>query len=264
MSDKSKSINIHFAFPDQSPTFKEKGAFVESILYKMRQDGSIKWTGYRDEKDFQDDLLSNIGAGDTSLYKPISITQKEVIEEKIFSSVEKCHNVLPHPDLPIFVFVYPWFPDTNNRVLFKSVTAFSAYYTMHLFVELDTYSEESLEQTIAHEWNHLVFYRYHIDQPYSLRKYMVMEGLAEVFRETVMGGDPAPWAMALTDDEVEKCMNQLGEKLDMKSMETYREVFWEGKKYKRWTGYSIGYRLAKKLRNDHPSFSWEELIKKGV
>jgi uncharacterized protein YjaZ len=44
-------------------------------------------------------------------------------------------------------------------------------------------------------------------------------------------------------------------------MKIYREVFFGSKKYKRWTGYSIGYWLIKKFRIMNPNINWEEIIK---
>ena len=44
-------------------------------------------------------------------------------------------------------------------------------------------------------------------------------------------------------------------------MKIYREVFFGNKEYKRWTGYSIGYRLVKEFRKKYPNISWGEIIK---
>ena len=158
--------------------------------------------------------------------------------------------------------MYPWFPNIKNRALFQGVNAFAVYYTLHLFIDLNSYTGDSLQQTIAHEWNHLVFYRYHIEQDYPLYTRMIMEGLAEIFREETMCGNISPWTSALTKTEAETQLQSFNTKLlARKGMKIYREVFWGSKKYKRWVGYSIGYWLAKKFRKLNPKLSWEEIIK---
>jgi len=257
----SSLVKIKFHFPNVSRETKSKHEFVNFLLESMRRNGDIKYAGYLKEKDLQKDLIQHIGDWDPTQYKPPSIKQKQVIEKTIRAAVRKCNKALPHPDLPIFVFVYPWFPEADDRILFGGDTALAAYYTMHLFVDLTAYTQASLEQTIAHEWNHLVFYRYHLERQYTLCAHMVMEGFAEVFREEVMGGKPAPWALALTGKEARKQFAVLKRKLNTTGTKTYREVFFGSEKYKRWTGYSVGYRLAKEFRKKYRKLSWEEMMK---
>ena len=230
-------------------------------MESIRKDGTIKYAGYLKEKDLRDDLLRHVGDQDVSLYKSLSGKKKEAIEKDVLAAVKKCYSALPHPNPPIFVFIYPWFPRAEDDVSLGGSTALAMYYTMHLFVNLNSYTQASLKETIAHEWNHLVFYRHHPESQHTLRAHMVMEGLAEVFREEVMGGKPAPWALALTKEEAQKQFLTLRAKLNIKGMKIYREVFFGSKKYKRWTGYSIGYRLIKDFRKKHPRLSWEEMIK---
>jgi uncharacterized protein YjaZ len=227
----------------------------------MQRDGNIKYAGYLKEKDLYNDLFHHIGCKDVSSYKPISTRKKEDIKKTIRATIKKCHQSLPHPDLPIFIFIYPWFPTKNDSDLFKGVTALAAYYTIHIFIDLDSYTQESLKQTIVHEWNHLVFYRYNSQFKYTLINHMIMEGLAEVFREELIGGKISPWASSLTKEKARKNLKALRQKLNTKSRKMYQKVFFGDKKYKRWTGYSIGYRLVKDFREKHPKISWEEIMK---
>lgn len=257
----SDLVRIKFQFPNLSHKMTNQHEFIGLLMETMRISGDIKYAGYLKEKDLHEALLGHVGTTNTTLYRVLSVKQKQVIERLIYATVKKCHKILPHPDLPIFIFVYPWFPGADNAVLFGGITAFATYYTMHLFIDLRSYTRASLKQTIAHEWNHLVFYRYHPEYHYSLCEHMTMEGLAEVFREEVLGGQPAPWALALTKKEIQKQLRLLKPKLNRKSMKLYRAVFFGNKEYKRWTGYSIGYRLVKEFREKYQNISWEEIIK---
>src|SRR3989338_742310 len=257
----SDLVKIKFQFPSLSHKITNQRELVGLLMEAMRSNGDSKYAGYLKKKDFHEDLLRHIGNTDIVLYRTPSLKQKRSIEKIIYATVKKCHKVLPHPDLPIFAFVYPWFPNIDNSVLFGGTTAIATYYTLHLFIDLRSYTQVYLKETIAHEWNHLVFYRHHPERHYALRDHILMEGLAEIFREEVMGGKPAPWALALTGKEVQKQLELLKQKLHTKSMKIYREVFFGNKEYKRWTGYSIGYRLVKEFRKKYPNISWGEIIK---
>lgn len=269
-----KSNNIakfNFYFPEIKTQIKNKQELVDLLIDLMRKDGSIKSAGYFKEKDFQDDLSRNIGNGIITPLNSPNEDKKQKLEQRINSILTDCHEALPHPDLPIFIFVYPWFPNSAEQRDFEGSTAFAAYYTMHLFIDLTNYTLKSLNKTIAHEWNHLVFYRYHLEYPYTLRTYIIMEGLAEVFREELMNGGKAPWSMALTETNATEQLRLLEDILDTKGMGIYREIFQGNKQFKRWTGYSIGYWVAKRFRKQNSKLSWgdilktksEEIIKKG-
>jgi uncharacterized protein YjaZ len=254
-------VKISFYFPKVSHPIKNKHEFFNLIIQKIQSDGNIKRTGYLKEKNFLKELPNYIG-NNISTYKNLSAIQKKIIKKNITTAIKKSNKILPHPDLPIFIFVYPWLTNQKNNILFQGVNAFASYYTIHLFININNYKKDSLQQTLAHEWNHLVFYRYHPERKYTLYTYIVMEGLAEVFREEVMGGRISPWVSALTKKEARKKLKSFSLKLlSQKGMKIYREVFFGSKKYKRWTGYSIGYWLIKKFRIMNPNINWEEIIK---
>lgn len=258
---KSNIAKFKFYFPEITDSIKNQRSLVDLMIKEMQKDGSIKCAGYFDEKDLQDDLMRNIGNGVIAHLNSLNKEKKQKLEQEINLILRECHKALLHPDLPIFLFVYPWFPDSTEQKNFDGSTAFASYYTMHLFIDLKNYTIESLKKTIAHEWNHLVFYRYQMEYPYTLRTYIVMEGLAEIFREELMGGKIVPWSLALTETEAKEKLELLKDSLDTKGMGIYREIFQGNKKFKRWTGYSIGYWIAKRFRERNPKLFWEEIIK---
>jgi uncharacterized protein YjaZ len=255
------SVKIHFQFPDAEGSPKKKAGFVSALVDGMRSSGDIKYAGYNDEAEFASDLSYFLGREDVSSYSGISEPQKDSIAATIRTTIEECHAKLPHPDLPIFVYVYPWFPSDEDRAVFGGATAFTAYYTMHVLIDLSSYSEESLRHTLAHEWNHLVFYRYHENMRRFMKEHIVMEGLAEVFREEVVGGKPAAWSVSFDESRVRPMIAQIGPKLMDTDMKTYRDIFFGGGGFERWTGYTIGYWLAKSFRKDNPTMSWTDILK---
>jgi len=258
---KRNSLKIGFYFPRLLSSVKNKKEIVDLIISAMRSSGDIKYAGYLSESVWHRDLLRHIGKGDILPKKAFTKKQRDIIKKNISVTVGRCSRVLSHPTPPIFVFIYPWFPTKSDSILFGGSMAFAAYRTIHLFVDLDSYTQTSLKQTIAHEWNHLVFYRHHPKRRYALRDHMVMEGLAEVFREEIMGGKPAPWAVALSQKEVDEQLKKLQGKLNSTNMRFYRSIFFGDEEYKRWTGYSVGYRIIKGFRRKNKKLSWEEVVK---
>lgn len=257
---RAELANIKLFFPKKPCVAKNKREFVEVIMSTLKKDGSIEYAGYLKGKDLYAELVRYLGKK-IDAYEPITAQQKQSLEKTIHATVKKCHKLLPHPDAPIFVFVYPWFPKADDAVSFGGVTAFAAYRTIHLFIATHSYTEASLAQTVAHEWNHLLFYAYHPEQRYTLHARMVMEGYAEVFREELVGGKPAPWALALTKEEARRQYSTLKQKLSSKSVRLYRDIFFGNSTYKRWTGYAIGYRLVKELRKRQRDLSWKNSMK---
>ena len=162
----SDLVKIKFQFPSLSHKITNQRELVGLLMEKMQSNGDIKYAGHLKEKDLREDLLRHIGTTHVALYRSLSVKQKQVIERAIYTAVKKCHKILPHPDLPIFAFVYPWFPSADNAVLFGGTTALATYYTLHLFIDLASYTQMSLKRTIAHEWSHLVFYRHHPNHRY--------------------------------------------------------------------------------------------------
>lgn len=250
----------NFYFPKIAHKIESKRELIHAIKKEMRKDGNIKLTGYLKEKVFIKDLSDHLGKV-VSVHQNLSRQNQKKIKKCIQSAITKSHRALPHPDTPIFVFVYPWFPSKKNDALFQGVTAFASYYTMHLFINLESYTIDSLQQTVAHEWNHLVFYRYHPAKQYMLSEHMIMEGLAEIFREEVMGGDISPWSLALSKINAYKKLKSFSQQfLLKKGMKEYRAVFFGNKNYKRWTGYSIGYWIVKDFRQKNKNLSWKKIL----
>lgn len=256
-----KIADIRF-YPSIKLKPKTKSELLRIILKSMSIDGGIQRTGYANKAAWRRDLNVHLGHKNISRYVPLSPSQEKTIKAAIKKALVKCYKALPHPDLPVFVFVYPWIPSANDRILFDGVMGLSSYYTMHIFIDAEAYTPSSLRQTIAHEWHHLVFFRLFPEKHYDLRSHIIMEGGAEIFREEVMGGQHAPWSLAINRKEAARQLRMLKSSLSVKGMQKYREVFFGNKKYKRWTGYAIGYHLVKNFRLKNRRVTWINFTKK--
>lgn len=240
-SMKSKLVRVEFCFPESARSYTN-AELVSSLVRGMEKSGSIAYTGYARKKDLTADLQEMIGDPGTRAVGRLGAAHRRRIEKTIRTVTQKLQKALPLSDVPIFVLVFPWFPKGRDTTLFRGVNASAPYVrVIHLFVDPNAYTAASLRETLAHEWSHLAYYAAHGKKKWTLGDHLVMEGLAEHFRERVVGGKLAPWSRALTKKQAERAWRVLKPFLGSKSKKLYREVFFGGGRFKRWTGYAVGY-----------------------
>lgn len=260
----SKDLSqIEFYFP--SGEFKNKQEIVNSILSLMKEKRSIDYSGYTDIDLLKQGLLDHVGNGSIEQYKEISEKQKLEIEKTISETIKKCNDKLPIPTKN-FIFVHPYFTTEDDKV-FDGVMAVAVYSCVfHLFVNLNEYSKKSIENTVAHELNHTIYYYHHYDDfnNYTLLDEILLEGLAENFREQYFNPEVSKWAGALNKDEAFEVLKESKDILESRDQKVIKEFLFGNDKYQRWTGYSVGYWLVKEFINRNKNLSWDELMKTNL
>jgi len=258
---KSSLIEVNFYFP-KATLVKDKQKFVDLIMEAMRNDGTIKYTGYSNENMLSEGLLGHIGHYNHSKYRNLSEKEKRSISKTIQTTINRCNKILPLP-IKNFIFVFPWFPSKEDSI-FNGSFGFAAYScVLHLFIAPGIFTKEAIANSVAHEINHTVSFYYHFDRyaRWSLLDHIVNEGLAENFREEVLKTKPAPWAIALSKQKAFKTLKEIYPKLNSKDDKIHRAVLFGNGEYERWAGYSIGYWLVKEFRKMNPNLSWKKIIK---
>ena len=256
---KEELVQIEFNFPEGKQGNTE--GLVSSIVEGMEKTGSTAYSGYSDVPALRQGLLDHIGAGSITQYKPISEAEKNKIKEIISETIEKCNEKLTIPTKN-FAFVNP-FLTTEKDGVFEGVMAVATYgCVFHVFVDLDQYTKGSLENTVAHELNHTIYYYDHYDNfgNYTLLDEILLEGLAENFREQYFDPKVTAWAGALSCNEALVVLNNSIHILDSRDRKTIREFLFGNDVYKRWTGYSAGYWLVKEFLKNN-AMSWNEIMK---
>lgn len=254
----SNIVKISFCFPKLVP--KDKTALIYAIVRSIRHDKKIGYAGYPEKEKLQTQISYRFNDDNVKEYKQLTPKDKEKIEKVIRLTVEKCNERLPLSAPPLSVFVFPWLGVQYNKA-FGGVTGFTpGMNTIYIFISLEKFSSRSLKETVTHELNHAVFFCYHKSDQ-TLLDIMVFEGLAENFREEVVGGQSSAWSEALSEKESRLALFSLSNSLRSRSYRLYREVFFGGKDYERWTGYSIGYRIIKSFRKTFPNKSWDEIMR---
>jgi len=252
-------LKINFYFPDIQPS-KEK--VVEKIIDLMTADGGIEFSGYADDDALINDLSERIGEGALAGQAVLSESEKQQITDEIHSSVKKCNEVLANPEGPVSIFVFPWFPTSNESHDLEGVNAFTVYKnTIHVFLDLKTYTRTSLKETVAHEYSHVIYYHYHYSESFTVLESIYMEGLAENFREEAMGGKQAIWATALSKEEAMEWLSKIHELLLNSNSKVIGAVLLGNDTYPRWMGYSIGYHVVKDFRKESKHLTWDDIGK---
>jgi len=260
---KSKPASIEFYYPNKLEA-RNKKRLVNILVELMKEKGSLGYSGYHNENDLRKEILLHMGSGNMVDYTLLDTKEERKIRKEIEMTIRKCNAILPIPTKN-HVFVFSYIPDKDENV-FGGVMGYAPYSCVfHLFISPKKYTVQSLAHTVAHELNHTIFYynHYHNFNNYTLLEHMIIEGLAENFRESVFGGEPAPWSIAIEQESALEKMESLKEVLSSTDEDIRHNVlFGDGKKYKKWFGYSLGYWMIKRFIEKNKRMSWENIMKK--
>ena len=256
---RTNNVKIYFCYPDiHSNTDKE--VVINNIIREIQWNIKIGFAGFLKRSHLKDYLVQKYSEDSVETYKKLGIPDYKKIERIIQIATQKCFEQLPLSSL--FVFVFPWLGVKFDKT-FGGVHGFAPYVnTVHIFISLVKFSSQSLKETLAHELNHTVFFYHH--QPaleLTLLETFIFEGLAENFREEAVGGKPSSWSQALSEKQCKLALFSLKHSLHSRKYSLYQNVFFGGEKYKRWTGFSIGYRIVKSFCKTYPGKSWEEIMR---
>lgn len=255
----TKLVHVRMSFPEIANASVE--AIANQIRKDLESDGSIEYAGYMKDDELERDLIQRLGEVEGKTYQRPTVQQLSVIKGIVTDAFQKAWDVLPLSETPAYVFIFPWFPEKNTGKDFGGVNAVAVHDSvMHLFISPTLFTKRSLLETVVHEYNHLAYYARHQKSSYTLLEKMLMEGLAEKFREHVVGGEVASWSVALSPIQVKAKLTQLDSRLTSKSRKLADEILFGSDSHQRWTGYAIGYFLVSKYQQKTP-VEWENLMR---
>jgi len=181
------------------------------------------------------------------------------IIKTITKAIKKCSDVLPGRISSIFVF--PTFSQFVREEM-SGTTGYTPWSdTILIFINpASLQCDKALGETVGHEFNHAVFLR--DKKCTTLLDSIIFEGLAEHFREQIIGGDRAPWTKIFELNQAKVIFSEmkLANLLQSTDPEIRRGVFFGNEKYICWTGYTIGYYIVKSFLENNPSLGWEEIM----
>lgn len=254
---------------DYDQKIRSKSRLVQNLVGNI-EEFLIDGVYLKSKRKLRQHLKSLIfGKEDLKVFPKLNFDRKE-IAGIIGRTIEKCHESLPFE--PVRVFVFPTFnPFVKDRM--SGVTGFG-FGAIRLFINPNVKGwKTALKECVGHEFNHVVYNKYHrretvldnviAGQRETLLDSIIYEGLAEPFREHVVGGKQAPWSKALTLRECKRIFSRIEKLLSSKSPKVYRSVFFDSKneKYPLWSGYSIGYQIVRNFLKNNEEMSWEEIMR---
>lgn len=270
----NKRTTVHLAFPDKHVAQKGKESFVDATLADIEDDEQIAFAGFLEMdgnhglREWVSRWLSEDHVG---AYIPPDDEAKKEIQTTILDTIAECRNVLPLDSFTVFVF--PWLREFDaSQEKMGRVTGFTPFGSVvHVYISPQRFKTSSLKETVAHEFNHAVFLRYHSVE--LLKDALVFEGLAENFQEAITQSR-SPMSRSLARHEALNCLQDLapflnvslagGNQSEKELPDMYATVFLGGdlkdRPIKRWTGYSIGYHLVKDYISISSGKSWKELV----
>lgn len=234
---------------------------MQSISSQIGYNTKVGFGGFLNKKYLNDYLHRNLfkGGEKHAEAKQISARDKKQVRDTIANTIRKCAGELTIPGGVFSIFVFSSIGSRYEKN-FGGINGFTPYKnTMHIFL-LQRFSKRALVETVAHEFTHAIFFNYHTERQ-TLLDTMIFEGIADNFREDIFAGKPAAWSRALIPHEARAALRALQTKLYVKSFSLYQEIFFGSKKYKRWTGYSLGYHIVKHFRKKYPALTWEKFIR---
>ena len=127
------------------------------------------------------------------------------------------------------------------------------------FPDKEKFLHEELPRSISHELHHAVREKVLKDEPRSLGRMLIFEGLATYFETEVWGGEPSKWANALTPEQLQDVLKVAINELSDDKYDHSR-WFFGTKDLARWTGYTIGVYLIKEYLKLHPDQTAASLV----
>jgi uncharacterized protein YjaZ len=254
-------IEIKFYFPEIKPANKEE--LINHILKEMKNDKFFGYAGFRKKKDFKWNLsyiwLANFRSEN---YRALSKEEKKKIENVIKKTIQICRKKLKVNK--VYIFIFPWFPGDRDKV-FKGVTGYASYEeVINLYIYPKKFNLNSLKQVVIHEYNHLAFFFYQQifrkrGPRWRILDTLVFEGLAQNFEEDILKIRPI-YAKVLSKLQALDLLRKIKDKIYKVDRKFYIYLFFGSKKFKRWSGYTIGYFIVKEFRKKNKDLNWKNLI----
>ena len=232
---------------------------VEKIVEAIPESDEIGFAGYLEKKWLKMTLKRLIldKKGNNQPYSYYSDYEKEIksICEEVFKKCEK------YIDKKIYVFLFPTFDEFAVKNM-NGVSGFCPWKnTLLIFINFNKEWKKYLKESLIHELAHALSPYIKLETPIGF--WLVLEGLAENFKDFILPGNKSNWTKAISEKKSWEIFEQLKNNnwLESEDFEKYAEVFYGTGKYPLWAGYTIGYYLVKKYIHNQKNIDWNSLLR---
>lgn len=208
-----------------------------SKIVKKDKNGYAGW----DSKDEFKISLEYINQGNTEKKYPKIKGLNTECRKIINNSLEKIKEFF---DGDLFIYVFP----TNNSFVINKMGGSTGITTNKNTIYLEIFPtknwKKEFESTIIHEMVHVIM-KYEYNRKNSVGEALIHDGMAENFRESLLGGRE-PFTKAISKKKAIEIFEELKPILSKEDTdELHAEIFFGAGKYPLWSGYTIGYYLVK-------------------
>jgi len=245
----SNNVSVSYTYTDFIKS-DDKHKIITEMLSQIKQTPNFSLCEYKNEEKLISDLKRKVfGESDTKKLTSI-IPHKNEISDIMTDTLEKSFKTIAIRG-KIQIYVLPFCNELASNDL-EGVNAFPLEgNVLYLFIDINNpLWKKSLKETIPHEYAHLTYtsnFNWN-----SILDGIVNEGLAEHFREKVVGGDIAPWSKAIDKKTAIKHLKELPEStinkfIDESNVDLYVSYFFGTGELQEWYGYSLGYWLIEEV-----------------
>jgi len=254
---------VHLPCIDYDSGISNKAGLISCLSEKIK-DSNSGYAGFSTKENLNNYLREAVfDKVDDNNHQYTFILDEVKIIETVTEAIKKCSNVLPGGITGIFVF--PTFSQFVKEEM-SGTTGYTPWLnTILIFINPASLQwDKALGETVGHEFNHAVFLR--DKKCTTLLDSIIFEGLAEHFREQIIGGGQAPWTkiFELNQAMVIFSKMKLANLLQSTDPEIRRGVFFGNEKYICWTGYTIGYYIVKSFLKNNPNLGWKEIMNRQL
>ena len=181
---------VHLPCVDYGLSDNDKNGLLDCLLREI-EDSDSGYAGFSTKENLNNYLRGAVfdKADDNNHQYTFTLDGVRIIKT-VTKAIRKCSDVLPGRISSIFVF--PTFSQFVREKM-SGTTGYTSWSdTILIFVNpASLQCDKALGETVGHEFNHAVFLR--DKKCTTLLDSIIFEGLAEHFREQIIGGGQAPW-----------------------------------------------------------------------
>ena len=158
----------------------------------------------------------------------------------------------------VYIFIFPTFDEFILNKM-DGVSGYTIYKnTIAIYINTNKNYKKALKETLVHEMAHVISDYYNKN---TLKDALINEGLAEHFREYLIGGGKAKWVKSISKKEALLIFKKIKPYLNKSNDKLYRELFLGGGRYPLWAGYAIGYYLIDNYLKKQKIINWNKILK---
>lgn len=246
-----------FSFVDEYGLMNQKEPFINSIVSKIEK-GQNGYAGWKNPEGLKRYL--KWAQRDWDFERKFHRIEFAEINDHLKKILSKCSEYIGNKK--IYIYIFPTLSVFNIDKM-KGVSGMRIWKdTIYLDLFPNRNWKEAFGNSLVHEIAHIIS-PYYDTNNMSIGEGMVLDGIAEHFRDKILGCEKSQWVKALSKNKIEMLLKELKTNLDSKDQKLYSDVFYGTGEYPLWTGYSMGYYLIGKYIDKEKKIDWNRLLKEN-